>query len=75
MPLILEILLMHLFFGTFIFMLASSLLMVGYVVIRDIKNKRSQPVQISDAGKSFFEEVQPAETTLTKYPDLRQKTA
>ncbi len=56
-------------------MLGSSLLMVGYVLIRDIKHKKSQPAEIADAGNEYFEEVHPAKTTLTEYPDFRKKTA
>jgi len=74
MPLVLKILFMHLFFGIFMFMLASSLLLVGYVWIRDIKHKKTQPIP-ANAGEELFDNVEPAKTTLAEYPDLRQKTA
>ncbi len=72
---IIKIFFMHIFLGLFVYMLSSSLLMVGYVLIRDMKHKKSQPAVIANADNEHFEEVKPAETTLTEYPDLRQKTA
>lgn len=55
-------------------MLSSSLVMVGYVWIRDIRHKKLHPAEIADTEK-LFEEIQPAETVATEYEDLRQKTA
>ncbi len=67
---------MQLILGMFTFMLASSLVMIAYVSIRDFKHKKLHAAaEIADAATAAFEEVQPAETTLTEYPDLRQKTA
>ncbi len=65
---------MHILLGLFIFMLGSSVLMVGYVLTRDIKYKKSILVEIADAGDDFFEEIQPVESNMTEY-DYRQKTA
>jgi len=66
---------MHIFLSLFIFMFASSLLMVGYVLIRDIKHKKSQPAEVADADAGLFEEIQTPETALAEYTDLRKKTA
>lgn len=63
---------MHILLGIFIFMLGSSLLMVGYVMTRDIRHKKSVLVEIADA--EFFEEIKSEEVILTEY-DYRQKTA
>lgn len=63
---------MQFLLGIFIFAIGSSLLMVGYVLIRDIKHKRTARVEVAD--DNFFEEVQPEEAVIPEY-DYRQKTA
>ncbi len=55
-------------------MLASSILMVGYVLTRDIRHKKSVPIKIGDADTEFFEEIKSEELILTEY-DYRKKTA
>jgi hypothetical protein len=65
---------MQILFGLFIFMVSSSLLMVGYVWVRDIRHKKARPGEIIASDDKFFEEIQQPETALSEY-DYRQKTA
>ena len=64
---------MHFLLGIFLFAIGSSLLMVGYVLIRDIMHKRTAAA-VEVADEMFFEEVEPEETVVREY-DYRQKTA
>ena len=50
---------MNTFFGIGIYMIAASLTMIGYVLIRSIKHSRSGYDQMLET-ESFAEESQPA---------------
>ena len=56
-------------------MLSSSLLMVTYVWIRDIVNRKSIAAQIAAEGNESFEEIENTKTTAEDYHDYMKKTA
>ena len=65
---------MHIFYGILIFMLSSSMLMVAYVWIRDIINRKSITAQIAAESSEPLEEIENTEEIL-EYPNYMKKTA
>lgn len=65
---------MSILLGILIFITISSLVMVGYVWIRDIQHKRLLKSEAALTDDQFFEEIKTAESVITEY-DYRQKTA
>ena len=65
---------MHIFYGILIFMLSSSILMVAYVWIRDIINRKSITAQIAAESSEPLEEIENTEEIL-EYPNYMKKTA
>lgn len=66
---------MHILYGILIFMLSSSLVMVGYVWIRDIINRKSVAAQVAAETSESFEEMEDGEESLQEYPGYMKKTA
>lgn len=65
---------MQILMSIFLLMLGSSLIMVGFVWVKDIKHKKSLLVEISNEDDKFFEDIQPAKSTVKEF-DYIQKTA
>lgn len=66
---------MHIIYGICIFIFSSSAIMVGYVLIRDIKHKRHQAAIAAEQSEEIAEEKVTSEEILAEYPHLVRKTA
>lgn len=66
---------MQIIYSILIFMLSSSMLMVGYVWIIDIVNRKSIAAQIAAESNEPFEEIEHNEEILEEYPNYIKRTA
>lgn len=70
-----KIFFMHLIWIICGFMLGSSLLMVGYVLVRDIENTRSQASEVTGQNEESYKVTETPEEIVAEYPHLVRKIA